>query len=75
MRRFLAEAKFHRQHHRLMRHPSVVRKTKAMKRLMVEAKVVEAGFYREVQAVEARMRRNHLENIYNMRRRIVEGEI
>ena len=47
MRRFLAEAKFQRHHSRLLRHRSVSRRLKALKRLMLDAKGVEASFYRE----------------------------
>ena len=46
MRRFLTEAKFQRHHNRLLRDKSVSRRLKALKRLMLDAKGVEASFYR-----------------------------
>ena len=47
MRRFLTEAKFQRHHNRLLRDRSVSRRLKALKRLMLDAKGVEASFYRK----------------------------
>ncbi len=75
MRRFLAEAKFHRQHRRLLAHPSVSRRTKALKGLMADAKKVEAEFYKEVQLTEAKIRRSKVDSIHAMRRRIIEGTL